>query len=121
MIRATKQDSLLRRKRRVRKRVFGTSERPRLSVFRSRNHIYAQLIDDLQGRTLAAASTMDKSVRATVKSGGTIDAAKSVGKLLAERAKVAQIGAVVFDRGGRLFHGRIKALAEASREGGLKF
>lgn len=118
---AKKGEHLARRKQRVRQRVFGTSERPRLNVFRSRAHIYAQIIDDGKGATLAAASSLDKTLRKTVKSTGSIDGAKAVGKLLAERAKAAQVLAVVFDRGGRLYHGRIKALAEASREGGLKF
>lgn len=112
---------LERRKRRVRKNIFGTAERPRLNVFRSRGHIYAQIIDDLRGHTLAAASTLDSSLRTALKSTGSIEAAKAVGKLLAERAKAAKVSAVVFDRGGRLYHGRIKALADASREGGLQF
>jgi len=112
---------LLRRQRRVRQRVFGTPERPRLNVFRSSAHIYAQVIDDIKGTTLAAASSLDKSLRKSLKSTGSIEAAKAVGKLLAERAKAAKVTAVVFDRGGRLYHGRIKALADASREGGLKF
>jgi large subunit ribosomal protein L18 len=112
---------LERRKRRVRKNIFGTGERPRLNVFRSRAHIYAQIIDDLRGHTLAAASTLDTDLRSALKSTGSVVAAKAVGKLLAERAKAAKVSAVVFDRGGRLYHGRIKALAEASREGGLQF
>jgi large subunit ribosomal protein L18 len=97
------------------------SSRPRLNVFRSKNHIYAQIIDDLKGHTLVAASTLDATLRPNLKSPATIQAAKAVGKLLAERAAAAQIQTVVFDRGGRLYHGRVKALAEASREGGLKF
>ena len=104
---------------RIRKRVRGSAERPRLAVFRSINHIYAQVIDDRSGRTLAAASSAEKSSTAT--SGGNIDAAKSVGKLVAERAKAAGINMVVFDRGGFLYHGRVKALADAAREGGLEF
>jgi large subunit ribosomal protein L18 len=112
---------LARRQQRVRQRVFGTPDRPRLNVFRSRAHIYAQVIDDLKGTTLAAASSLDKSLRKSLKSTGSIEAAKAVGKLLAERAKTAKVVTVVFDRGGRLYHGRIKALADASREGGLKF
>jgi large subunit ribosomal protein L18 len=104
---------------RIRKRVKGTPERPRLAVFRSLNHIYAQVIDDRSGRTLAAASTAEKSTN--VKNGGNVEAAKVVGKLVAERAKAAGINAVVFDRGGFLYHGRIKALADAAREGGLEF
>lgn len=116
-----KRDKLQRRQRRVRQRVVGTSARPRLNVYRSKGHIYAQIIDDTVGRTLAAASTLDTTLRASLKSGGTIAAATAVGKLLADRAKTANISAVVFDRGGRQYHGRVKALAEASREGGLKF
>lgn len=112
---------LARRQRRVRQRIFGTDERPRLNVFRSSGHIYAQIINDMKGTTLAAASSLDKSLRTTLKSTSSIEAAKAVGKLLAERARSAKIQAVVFDRGGRLYHGRIKALAEASREGGLQF
>lgn len=110
-----------RRRQRVRQRVFGTLERPRLNVFRSRAHIYAQIIDDIKGTTLAAASSLDKTLRKSLKSTGSIDAARAVGKLLADRAKAAKVNAVVFDRGGRMYHGRIKALAEASREGGLQF
>ena len=118
---ADKERQLTRRKQRVRKLVFGTSERPRLNVFRSRSHIYAQIVDDLKGATLAAASSLDKSLRTSVKSSGSIEGAKAVGKLLAERAKAAKVHTVVFDRGGRMYHGRVKALAEASREGGLQF
>ncbi|MEW6542058.1 MAG: 50S ribosomal protein L18 [Nitrospirota bacterium] len=110
-----------RRHRRIRQRVFGTPARPRLNVFRSKGHIYAQVIDDTKGHTLAAASTLDQSLRKALKSTGTIEAAKAVGKLLAERAKALNVTAVVFDRGGWLYHGRIKALAEASREHGLQF
>jgi len=116
-----KTDKLERRKQRVRQRVYGTPARPRLSVFRSKSHIYAQVIDDSKGRTLAAASTLDPEVKKAVQSKAPIEAAKEVGKLIANRAKAANIGAVVFDRGGHLYHGRIKALAEASREGGLQF
>jgi len=93
--------------------------RPRLSVHRSSQHIYAQIIDDAQGRTLAAASTIEKDVRGAT--GATVNAATEVGKRLAERAKAAGVTAVVFDRGGFMFHGRVKALAEAAREGGLEF
>jgi large subunit ribosomal protein L18 len=118
---AEKARQLARRHQRVRQRVSGTPDRPRLNVFRSSAHIYAQIIDDIKGKTLASASSLDKSLRKTLKSTSSIDAAKAVGKLLAERAKTAQITSVVFDRGGRLYHGRIKALADASREGGLKF
>ena len=110
-----------RRQHRVRQRGVGTDERPRLNVFRSSGHIYAQIINDLKGTTLAAASSLDKSLRTTLKSTSSIAAAKAVGTLLAERAKSAKVQKVVFDRGGRLYHGRIKALADASREGGLQF
>ncbi len=112
---------LKRRQRRVRQRIFGTEARPRLNVYRSKCHIYAQIIDDVKGHTLVSASTADPMLRKTLKSTSTIEAAKAVGKVLAERAGVANIRAVVFDRGGRLYHGRIKALADSSREGGLTF
>ncbi len=95
--------------------------RPRLSVFRSGKHIYAQIIDDAQGVTLAAASTLDKDLKAALKTGADKDAASAVGKLIAERSKAAGVTAVVFDRGSYLYHGRVKALAEAAREGGLEF
>ena len=97
------------------------SGRVRLSVFRSGQHIYAQLIDDAKGVTLAAASTLDKEVKGKVKNGAGIEAAKAVGSLIATRAKEAKVKDVVFDRGGYLFHGRVKALAEAAREAGLAF
>lgn len=95
--------------------------KPRLSVYRSGKHIYVQVIDDLAGRTLAAASTLEKDVRTQGKSGANIDAAEVVGKLIAERAVAAGVSQVVFDRGGYRYHGRVKALADAAREGGLKF
>jgi large subunit ribosomal protein L18 len=95
--------------------------RPRLSVFRSSKHIYAQIIDDAQGRTLASASTLDASYREAGRTGADADAAAAVGKLVAERALAAGITKVVFDRGSYLYHGRVKALAEAAREGGLEF
>jgi large subunit ribosomal protein L18 len=95
--------------------------RPRLSVFRSSKHIYAQIIDDAKGATLAAASTLDKELREESKTGATAAAAAAVGKLIAERAKAAGITEVQFDRGAYIFHGRVKALAEAAREGGLSF
>lgn len=120
----TKQDkNKVRKKRhlRVRKRLFGTAERPRLNVYRSTNHIYAQLIDDNTGVTLAAASTLDPELKGEVNSGGNVDAAAKVGQLIAKRAKDKGITEVVFDRGGYLYHGRVKALAEAAREGGLEF
>jgi large subunit ribosomal protein L18 len=121
MVTKDKVEKLERRKRRVRKRIFGVPTRPRLSVFRSKRHIYAQIIDDTTGKTLAAASTMDKTLRQSLSSTKPVDAAKAVGHMLADRAKAVHVEAVVFDRGGRLFHGRIKALAEGSRERGLKF
>jgi len=95
--------------------------RPRLSVFRSGKHIYAQIIDDVQGKTLAAASSIEKSLRSELKTGADKDAATAVGKLVAERAVAAGVTQVVFDRGAYLYHGRVKALAEAAREGGLAF
>ena len=95
--------------------------RPRLSVFRSARHIYAQIIDDAAGHTLASASTLDKDLRERVKNGGDIPAATEVGKLVAERARTAGVSQVVFDRGSYIYHGRVKALAEAAREGGLEF
>ena len=112
---------LHRRRVRVRKAVFGTKDRPRLSVFRSNAHIYAQIIDDTSGQTLACASSGDTDLRKQLKSGGTLDAAKVVGELLAKRAKAVNISKVVFDRGGRLYHGRVKALADGSRAAGLDF
>ena len=116
-----KRASLLRRKRHVRRKVVGTPERPRLSVYRSLKHIYAQVIDDLSGRTLASASTLSKEVREDVPSTANRAAAAKVGALLAKRAREAGVEAVCFDRGGRDFHGRIKALADAAREAGLRF
>jgi large subunit ribosomal protein L18 len=108
-----------RRHRRVRKKVRGTAERPRLAVFRSNSHIYAQVIDDVTGRTLAAAGTAEPSLKSS--GGGNIAAATSVGTLVAERAKAAGITKVVFDRGGFIYHGRIAAVADAARETGLEF
>ena len=113
--------SRVRRHHRVRLRVFGTAQRPRLNVFRSNAHIYAQVIDDTTGRTLISASSLDKELKGKVKNGGNVTAAVAVGQLVAERALKANVTAVVFDRGGYKYHGRIKALAEASREKGLKF
>lgn len=110
--------------RRVRARVRGTPERPRLSLFRSHKHIYAQVIDDTRGATLAAASSLDKEIRAgpeLSQRGGNLAAAKAVGQVLGERARKAGIEAVVFDRGGYKYHGRVKALADAVRAAGLKF
>lgn len=102
---------------RIRKKVRGTADRPRLAVFRSLNHIYAQVIDDGSGKTLATASTIEKSLG--LKTGGNIEAAKAVGKTIAERAQAAGISSVVFDRGGYVYHGRVKALLDATREAGL--
>ena len=109
----------IRRHARVRKHITGTPARPRLAVFRSGRHITAQVIDDSAGRTLAAAATVEAALRGA--GGGNIAAATAVGKLVAERAKAAGVTQVVFDRGGNRYHGRIAALADAAREGGLKF
>jgi len=111
----------LRRKKRIRKKVFGTADRPRLSIYRSASHIYAQVIDDTSGITLVSASTLTETIRGTEGHKGNIAAAGQVGKLLAERALAAKITRVVFDRNGFLYHGRVKALADAAREGGLEF
>jgi large subunit ribosomal protein L18 len=111
-----------RRKNRIRRAVKAAAGgRPRLSVFRSSKHIYAQVIDDRNGETVAAASSLEKDLRASLKTGADIGAAKAVGKLLAERALKHGVKDVAFDRGGYLYHGRVKALAEAAREGGLNF
>ncbi|MCC6889766.1 MAG: 50S ribosomal protein L18 [Hyphomicrobiales bacterium] len=115
-------DRTARRKAQVRRAIRRAANgRARLSVFRSSKHIYAQIIDDSQGATLAAASSLEKDVRGQLKTGADIAAAKAVGKLVAERAAAQGIKEVVFDRGSYLFHGRVKALAEAAREGGLQF
>ena len=106
---------------RVRRRVSGTPARPRLCVYRSLGHIYAQVIDDQGGRTLVSASSLDKETRGQTKGGGNIAAAKVVGKVIAERARAAGIQQVVFDRGGYMYHGRVQALANAAREAGLNF
>lgn len=108
-----------RRHVRIRKKVFGTTERPRLNLFRSAKHIYVQVIDDVKGTTLAAASTMNKDLRGAT--GKKIERAQVVGKAIAEQCKAKSIEAVVFDRGGYRYHGRVKAVADAAREGGLKF
>ena len=111
-----------RRKARVRRAVKARAGgRPRLSVFRSDKNIYAQIIDDSTGHTIAAASTLDKDIKSNVKNGSTKEAAEAAGKLIAERAKKAKVGEVVFDRGAYIFHGRVKALANAARESGLDF
>lgn len=111
----------LRRRKRVRQKVSGTGNRPRLAVFRSLKHIYAQLINDELGETVAEASTLSPELKANLSNGGNIAAAESVGTLIAQKAKQREIEVVVFDRGGHLYHGRIKALAEAARAEGLKF
>jgi large subunit ribosomal protein L18 len=116
-----KRAMLQRRHLRSRRRLEGTPERPRLSVYRSLKHIYAQVIDDVSGRTLVSASTLSEPLQGTLKSTGSCAAAAKVGELLAVRAQEAGIRAVCFDRGGRLYHGRVKALAEAARKSGLKF
>lgn len=113
-----KNKARLKRHRRVRKNISGTAERPRLNVFRSAKHIYAQIIDDAAGVTLVSASTMDKEFN---EYGGNIDAAKKVGEIVAKRAAEKNIKSVVFDRGGYIYHGRVAALAEGAREGGLEF
>ncbi|KEC54533.1 50S ribosomal protein L18 [Bartonella koehlerae] len=115
-------DIIQRRARRVRRRIkMVSSGRPRFSVYRSNQNIYAQIIDDLHGYTLVSASTLDGDLRKSLKNGSDKEAAFAVGKLIAERAKKAGVNEVVFDRGAYLYHGRVKALAEAAREGGLNF
>ena len=116
-----KRMSHLRRRKRIRQKISGTGDRPRLSVFRSLKHIYAQLINDELGVTVAEASTLSPELKETVTNGGNIEAAQRVGALLAEKARQQEIQVAIFDRGGHLYHGRIKALAEAAREEGLKF
>ena len=119
---ARKQSPTERRKARIRRAIVANSGgRPRLSVFRSSKQIYAQVIDDERGRTLAAASSLDKALREQLKTGSTVESARTVGKQIAERAKAAGVDKVVFDRGGYMYHGRVKALAEGAREGGLEF
>jgi large subunit ribosomal protein L18 len=119
MAKSSKNDVRIRIHKRTRLRLKGSQERPRLAVFRSLKHIYAQVIDDRQGTTLAAASSGEKN--SSIGSGGNLAGAKQVGKLIAERAKTKGISKVVFDRGGYLYHGRVKALADAAREAGLEF
>jgi large subunit ribosomal protein L18 len=111
----------LRIHKRIRTKISGNTERPRLCVYRSSRYIYAQIVDDSQGKTLASASTIEKDLRGGCKGTGNIEASRLIGKTIAERAKSKGIEAVVFDRGGYLYHGRIKAVAEAARESGLKF
>jgi large subunit ribosomal protein L18 len=114
-------EARLKRHMRARVKIYGTAERPRLNVYRSEKHIYAQLVNDDTGRTLAAASTIDKELKETVTVGSNKEAAKAVGTLIARRAAEGGIKKVVFDRGGYIYHGRVKELAEAAREGGLEF
>ena len=119
---SNKNEALLRRKARVRRALRAAANgRPRLSVFRSSKQSYVQVIDDAAGRTLAAASSLDKDLKSSLKTGADKAAAEAVGKLVAERAKAAGVTKVVFDRSGYIFHGRVKALADAAREGGLDF
>lgn len=117
----TRREQIDRRHKRVRNSVEGTTERPRLAVFRSNNHIYAQVIDDSCGSTLVAASTLTPSIREKIGSGNNVDAAKAVGSAIAELCKAQNIEKVCFDRGGFQYHGRVEALADAAREGGLSF
>jgi large subunit ribosomal protein L18 len=116
-----KEELRQRRHGRVRKKVVGTPERPRLNVYRSLNNIYAQVVDDTTHATLVSASTIDKELKSQVKSGGNISSAKMVGELIAKRAKEKGVEKVVFDRGGYQYHGRVKSLADAAREAGLEF
>ena len=119
MARPTRQEVRLRIHKRIRSKLSGSAERPRLAVFRSLKHIYAQLIDDRAQRTIVSASSHEKN--GSVTAGGNVAGAKDVGKLLADRAKAQGINKIVFDRGGYLYHGRVKALADAAREAGLEF
>jgi large subunit ribosomal protein L18 len=116
-----KNKARLKRHLRVRKKINGTAARPRLSVFRSSKHMYAQLIDDVAGVTIASASTQDKELTEAIGNGGNVAAATKVGELIAQRAQAKGVTEVVFDRGGYLYHGRIQALAAAAREAGLEF
>ena len=116
-----RQEARLKRRKRIRKKISGSPERPRLSVFRSSKHIYAQVIDDLNGLTLVAASTLNPEIRGQEKVKGKMEDAKRVGKMLADKAKAQGITKVVFDRNGFLYHGRVRAFATAAREAGLEF
>jgi large subunit ribosomal protein L18 len=118
---ARKIDARKKRKVRIRKKISGTSVKPRLCVFKSTNHIYAQLVDDTSGQTITAASSLDKSMKDFKGHKGNADAARAVGEMIGKRAMEKEIQQVVFDRGGYLYHGRVKALADAAREAGLKF
>ena len=115
------QNSIDKIKARIRDKVKGTAEKPRLSIFRSNTHIYAQIIDDTIGKTIASSSTLDKEIKSLVNSTSTCEASQFVGRSIAKKSLENKIHTVVFDRGGRLYHGRIKALADAAREEGLKF
>jgi len=110
-----------RRKQSIRKRITGSGDRPRLSIFRTSSHMYAQIIDDTSGNTIASASTLSKELKGKLKVSGNVEAAKKVGELLAKLAKKNKITTVAFDRNGFLYHGRVKALADAARDGGLEF
>ncbi|WP_457568674.1 50S ribosomal protein L18 [Desulfurobacterium sp.] len=121
MAKMTRKERIAKKHRRVRKKVFGTPERPRLAVYKSLKHMYAQIIDDTKGHTLVSASTLDRDVREKVKGLSKTEAARVVGQVIAERAREKGITSVVFDRGGFIYHGRIKAIAEGAREGGLEF
>lgn len=114
-------ETRVKKHKRIRNKFSGTAERPRLAVFRSEQHIYAQIIDDVKGVTLAAASTVEKDIKAQVKAGSNVEAAKVVGEAIAKKALAKGIDKVVFDRGGFLYHGRIAAVADAAREAGLQF
>jgi large subunit ribosomal protein L18 len=116
-----RQQARLKRKRRIRKSILGTAERPRLTVFRSARHIYAQVVDDTRGHTLAAASSLDKTVAGDKEAKSKVDKATLVGKLVGQRAKENGVTKIVFDRNGFLYHGRIKAVSEGAREAGLTF
>jgi len=116
-----KLEKRIKRKKSIRKRIHGTVEKPRLSIFRSANHMYAQIVDDNSGQTIVSASTLSKDLKGKLKSTGNIEAAKKVGALLSKEAKKKKIETVSFDRNGFLYHGRVKALADAARDGGLKF
>jgi large subunit ribosomal protein L18 len=120
-MKTTRKEALKARHSRVRRKISGTAERPRLAVFRSNQHIYAQLIDDIAQQTLVAASTVETEVKGKIESGATCTASEEVGKLIAQRALKKGIESVVFDRGGNLYHGRVKALADAARSAGLEF
>jgi large subunit ribosomal protein L18 len=121
MAKKSRNEARLRRHQRVRKKIFGTPERPRMNVFRSSKAIYVQVIDDFQGHTLASASSLDTELSAQMKGLSSMEQAQKVGQVIAERAKKAGIEQVVFDRGGYKYIGRVKAMADAAREGGLKF